>query len=318
MKAGFLVPASTTNLGPGFDCLGIALALYNRFEAELAPEWSFSARGIGAHELAGQDRNLVIDAMRTVFSEVGRPELAARISSEIAVPLANGLGSSSTALVGGMLLARELLARQGLAAGPTDERLLELLTQAEGHPDNVAPALMGGFTLCWSADDLRCVSIKPAVGLAAVVVPSRRELATSEARRVLPDTVARADAVYNLSHTALLVAALLDGHPDVLREATTDKLHEPYRATLIKDFAALREALLQVGCDGAFLSGAGPTVAGLVLACDDATALERAQAIAEVFNAGVGATFPDRAEALALAIAREGAMRIDDAALSDD
>ena len=311
-RAAYLVPASTTNLGPGFDCLGIALGLYNRFEAELSDSWAFTASGLGADEISGQEHNLVTDAMRTVFAEAGRVDLAARVVSESSVPLANGLGSSSTALVGGMLLARDLLSQLELdpALIPDNDRLFQLLTEAEGHPDNVAPALFGGFTICWTEDVARCVSISPAAGIAAVVVPSRRELRTSEARRVLPEEVSRADAIYNLSHTALLVAAILDGQPGALREAMSDRLHEPYRAALIEDFEAVRAALLATGADGAFLSGAGPTVAALVLDRDDAAAFDRARHIAEVFNTGVGATFPDRSSAQALSIAREGALKV--------
>ncbi|MCL2332631.1 MAG: homoserine kinase [Actinomycetia bacterium] len=315
-RAAYLVPASTTNLGPGFDCLGIALELYNRFEAELADSWAFTARGLGADEMNAQDHDLVTDAMRQIFSEAGRFDLCARVFSESAVPLANGLGSSSTALVGGMLLARDLLSQLPELAPaliPDNERLLQLLTEAEGHPDNVAPALLGGFTICWTETETgaHCVSIRPAAGLATVVVPSRRELRTSEARRVLPAQVSREDAIYNLSHTALLVASILDAQPAALRAAMSDRLHEPYRATLIEDFEAVRAALLATGADGAFLSGAGPTVAALIIDRDDATAFERARAVAEVFNAGVGATFADRLPARPLALARDGALKVE-------
>jgi len=326
-RAAYLVPASTTNLGPGFDCLGIALKLYNRFEAELATAWSFDARGEGADEIAGQDpdSNLVIRAMRQIFAEAGQDDLAARVTSDSEVPLANGLGSSSTALVGGMLLARDLLRQlPGIAPAciPDDEHLLQLLTAAEGHPDNVAPALLGGFTICWSeaeaagvarsVDAARCVSIRPQAGIAAVVVPSRRELRTSDARQVLPTQVSRADAIYNLSHTGLLVAAILDGQPVALREAMSDRLHEPYRAALIEDFEAVRAALLEAGADGACLSGAGPTVAALIVDRDDDAALERARLVADAFNARLAtAEFPDRFAARALSVAREGALKVE-------
>lgn len=331
-RAAYLVPASTTNLGPGFDCLGIALKLYNRFEATLDDEWSFTAHGEGAAEIAAQKGNFVIEAMRRVFAHAGRDDLAAHVVSDSEVPLANGLGSSSTALVGGMLLARDLL-RQLPSTDPEripdDKLLLQMLSAAEGHPDNVAPALLGGFTICWTQleardvkdeqdadnaaalDTARCVSIRPAAGIAAIVVPSRRELLTSEARRVLPEQISREDAVYNLSHTGLLVAAILDGQPAVLREAMSDRLHEPYRAALIEDFDALRAALLDCGADGASLSGAGPTVAALIVDHDDEAALARGRAVADTFNAGAAVLFPDRYEARVLGIAREGALKIE-------
>jgi len=311
-RAAYRVPASTTNLGPGFDCLGIALELSNHFEAELAPDWSFEACGEGAAEISGKGDNLVTGAMQWVFSEAGHRELAAQVTSENVVPLANGLGSSSTALVGGMLLARDLLGQLPEVDPkniPDDDRLFQLLTEAEGHPDNVAPALFGGFTICWTAEKAHCVRLSPSAGVAAVVVPSRRELATSEARRLLPAQVSREDAVYNLSRTALLVAAILEGKPALLREAMNDRLHEPWRAALIEDFEAVRAALLAAGADGAFLSGAGPTVAALIIDSDDASAAARARRVAEAFNAS--RSFPDRLEAGALAIAREGAHKVD-------
>jgi len=320
--AAYLVPASTTNLGPGFDCLGIALKLYNHFEATLAPAWSFETHGEGADEIGGQERNLVIEAMQRVFAEALCPELAARVVSENAVPLANGLGSSSTALVGGMLLARDLLCELpddiDSARIPDDARLFQLLTAAEGHPDNVAPTLMGGFTICWT-DEAReagrlgpayCYCTQPQAGVAAIVVPSHRELHTADARRVLPEQVSRADAISNLSHASLLVAAILNGDKEMLWSAMNDRLHEPYRATLIRDFEAVRLALLDAGADGAFLSGAGPTVAALVLDADDGQALTRAQNVANTFNEQFGFSFPDRFPARALSIAREGALKV--------
>ena len=322
-RAAYLVPASTTNLGPGFDCLGIALKLYNHFEAELAPGWSFEAQGEGADVLGKQERNFVIEAMQQVFAEALCSDLAARVASENAVPLANGLGSSSTALVGGMLLARDLLRQLpndvDSARIPDDARLFQLLTDAEGHPDNVAPALMGGFTICWTDETFEgrapaqahCYRSQPSAGVATVVVPSHRGLHTSDARQVLPDQVSRADAVSNLSHTALLVAAILDGRGDMLQTAmSNDRLHEPYRVSLIDGFEAIRAALLEAGADGVFLSGAGPTVAALVIGPDDEVALTRACDVANAFNERSGCSFPDRFPARALGIAREGAVKV--------
>ncbi|MCL2882702.1 MAG: homoserine kinase [Coriobacteriia bacterium] len=320
--AAYLVPASTTNLGPGFDSLGIALRLYNHFEADLASEWSFEAHGEGADEIGKQERNLAVEAMQQVFAEALCDDLAARVVSENAVPLANGLGSSSTALVGGMLLARDLLLQLpdevDSARIPDDERLFQLLVAVEGHPDNVGPTWKGGFTICWSdkaragsSVQAHCYSSQPATGIAVVVVPSHQGLHTEEARRVLPARVSRADAIGNLSHTALLIAALYEGKRDLLRTAMSDdRLHEPYRTALIKDFEAVRAALLEAGADGVCLSGAGPTVAALVIASDDEVALARASEVANTFNEQSGLAFPDRYPARALGIAREGAVKV--------
>lgn len=323
LRAAFKVPASTTNLGPGFDSLGIALQLYNRFEARLSDAWSIEAAGEGAQSIMSQEYNLVRAAMEQVFAEAGRPDLAAHISCKNEVPVANGLGSSSTALVGGMLVARELLRQLPDVKAdviPDDARLFRLLSAAEGHPDNVAPALMGGFTLCWlepqehdeapapaPAPTPYCLPLQPACGVAVVAVSSCHELRTSKARKVLPEEVSRADAVYNLSHNGLLIAAILTGQAQALRYAMNDRLHEPYRAELIEDFAPLRQALLDAGADGACLSGAGPTMVGLILDCDDAAALARAQKVADALNQRQ--VFPARLPARALGIAREGALK---------
>jgi homoserine kinase len=198
-----------------------------------------------------------------------------------------------------------------------------MLVEEEGHPDNVAPALWGGFTLCWTDDNdyseqqgaalpalARCLQLQPSSGLAAVLVCSNRELKTQRARAVLPSKVPHADAAYNVAHAGVLVAALLTGQAEVLACAMNDRLHEPYRATLIEDFTAVRTALLTAGVDGACLSGAGPTVVGLVLAADDETALVRAQSVATRFNQA-DHRFPDRRPAFAVGSARAGALSPD-------
>jgi len=291
------VPASSANLGPGYDAFGLALALYDVFEAEPAGEWVLEVRGEGAGELRTDAENEVSRAMRRVFSDVGHTG-AARIICENAIPVGRGLGSSAAAIVGGLVLGNELA-----GAGLAHDRLFELATELEGHPDNVAAALFGGFTLCWN-DDARphAARIEPAGGLAAVALVSDSALPTAESRRALPVTVAHSDAAYTAGRAGLLAAGIALGRADLVRAGASDRIHEPYREALVPDIAIVRAALLAAGADAAVLSGAGPTVIALVTADDDAAALERARALCDSLPA-----FPGRREPLALMVERTGA-----------
>ncbi len=277
MGASVLVPATSANLGPGFDSFGLALDLHNRFDAELAPEWEVTVEGEGAGRLSTGADNRVASAMARLFAEVGRPELAARIHSVNLVPTGSGLGSSSSAIVGGLLLGQELA---GVEIG--DQRLLELAAEIEGHPDNVAAALFGGFTVCWSDEGrTRSARFEPARGLAVVVVPATTELATSTARGMLPDAVPHEDAAFNVAHAGLLAASIATGRPELLGAALEDRLHEPYRAPAVADLQAVHDALRDAGAAGVALSGAGPTVIGLVAADTDELAHAQAVEVAE-------------------------------------
>jgi homoserine kinase len=271
------VPASSANLGPGYDSFGLALGLYDLFTAEPAEEWSLEIGGEGAGELSGGADNQVARAMARVFAETGADIPAAHVICENGVPTGRGLGSSSAAIVGGLVLANGL-AGQALPS----EELFRLAVELEGHPDNVAAALFGGLTLSWSDDgEPSCALLQPSCGLAAVVVVSEGSLATTSARGMLPATVPHADAAFNVSRAGVLVAGLLLGSGELVGAGLADRLHEPYRLAAVPDLTAVREALTEAGADGAALSGAGPTVVGLVLAADDASALVRAREIAE-------------------------------------
>ncbi len=233
MGAAVLVPATSANLGPGFDSFGLALELHNRFEAELAAEWRVDVAGAGAGTLATDGTNLAAVAMARAFAEAGHPELRAEIGCANNVPTGSGLGSSSAAIVGGLLLGEALA---GADFGPV--RMLELAAELEGHPDNVAAALFGGFTVCWRDHGLaRCARFEPARGLAAVVVPAVGELATRTARAMLPDAVPHEDAAFNVAHAGLLAASIATGRPELLGAALADRLHEPYRAAAVADLA---------------------------------------------------------------------------------
>lgn len=300
--AAVLVPATSANLGPGFDSFGLALDLFNRFEAELSDEWSVAIHGEGAETLSAGADNLVARSMTRAFEEAGQPELRAAIRCVNAIPTGSGLGSSSAAIVGGLLLA------EGLARADFGERRrLEIAADIEGHPDNVAAALFGGFTVCWMEYGLaRCARFEPARGLATVVVPAVGELATDTARAMLPEAVPHKDAAFNVAHAGLLSAAIVSGRPDLLGAALDDRLHEPYRAAAVADLRQVGSILQNAGAAGVALSGAGPTVIGLVAADTDEAAFALAEDVADRAAARVKALGTRRAPQ-ALRVDRTGA-----------
>lgn len=281
MRAAYRVPATSANLGPGFDSFGIALKLYNKFEAELADAWKIEIEGEGADFLSTDESNQVAVAMHEVFTRMGRPELKAHIRCYNKVPTGNGLGSSSTAVVGGVLLAADLLVEAGERRLSRDE-LFVIATELEGHADNVAPAFFGGFTVCWHEEDgtPRYARFEHMSGLAAIVVPGIAEISTREARALLPLEIAHKDAAFNVAHAGLLAASIVAGTPEYLREAFKDRLHQPYRAANISDLDTISDILLEAGCDGVALSGSGPTVIGFVACEGDEAAYQRAIKIA--------------------------------------
>lgn len=295
MTVDVVVPANTANLGPGFDTLGMALTLYNRmrFEETDGPVEVVS-QGEGAGLLETGPDNLVYRSASRVFREVGQVAPALKITVENAIPVSRGLGSSSTAIVGGLVGANALL------GSPLDqERLLTLAVEIEGHPDNVAPALLGGFQVCClTGEGVFHVGIPSPAGLRVVVCIPDVAVSTEDARRVLPQQYTRADAVFNVSRAALLVAGLLTGRPEVLRTAMQDRIHQPYRAALIPGFEAALQAALDAGAAGACLSGSGSTMLALTTGNEQVVGEAMAAAVSA---AGAGARW------LALDVDREGA-----------
>jgi homoserine kinase len=300
--AAVLIPATSANLGPGFDSFGLALDLHNRFEAELAEEWSVDVEGEGAGFLRTDATNRVASAMALAFEALGTPDLRARIGCLNRIPLGNGLGSSSAAIVGGVLLAEELAGQQ-----LGEQALLELAAEIEGHPDNVAAALRGGFTVCWNdGSHVRTARFQPARGLAVVVVVANEELSTKTARAMLPEAVPHADAAFNVAHAGLLAASIATGRPELLGAALADRLHEPYRASAVADMQEVHDILRDAGAAGVALSGAGPTLIGLVAGDTDEVAHDLAEEVAERAADRVRALGTRRAPA-ALRIDRAGA-----------
>jgi homoserine kinase len=289
------VPASATNLGPGFDVFGMALRLHNHIrlqEAEPGAGCRVVVSGEGAGLLEPDERNLVCRAARRLFEVVGQPFRPLRVEMQNHVPVSRGLGSSSTAIVGGLAAANALL------GGPLDrEALLLLAVEIEGHPDNVTPALLGGFQVTSLTEHgLLHLRLPAPEGLRAVVCIPEVEVSTRAARNVLPEQYSRADAVFNVGRAALLVSALTTGRTDLLRSAMEDRLHQPYRAPLIPGFAAALEGALAAGAVGACLSGSGSTLLALAVegggagadGGDTQTAIGEAM-VAAVSAAGCGA-----------------------------
>src|ERR1017187_5433067 len=261
------VPATSANLGPGFDSLGLALELHDTITARVARDGvRVSVAGEGADELPTDERHLIADTMLATFDRLGDRPAGLELKCENAIPQARGLGSSSAAIVAGILLARHLA--DGGPALLDDAAGLHLATEAEGHPDNVTPCVLGGFTIAWSGGGAlghvgaRGLRLEIAKGVLPVIfVPVQRGY-TAQARAVLPTVVPLVDAAFNAARTALLVRALT-GAPELLFEATEDRLHQGYRAAAMPDTKNLVAALREKGI-AAVVSGSGPSVLVLV------------------------------------------------------
>ncbi|GIE93855.1 homoserine kinase [Paractinoplanes rishiriensis] len=254
-------PATSANLGPGFDALGLALTLYDDLTARVTDGgFAVTVRGEGAGELPGDEQHLVVRAMLATFDELGERPAGLAVECVNRIPQARGLGSSSAAIVGGVQLAR------GLVAGGTDRLddagALRVAARLEGHPDNVAPCLLGGFTIAWTeGTGARAVRLTPSGRLRPTVfIPTERGY-TATARAALPPTVPHADASFNAGRSALLTHAMT-ADPALLHAATEDRLHQGYRAEGMPGTASLVAALRSVGV-AAVVSGAGPTVLAL-------------------------------------------------------
>ncbi len=254
------VPATSANLGPGFDTLGLAFALYNTFTFAPAEHTEV----IGCEPRFSGEDNLTLVAFRAACELAGVAPVPVRLTVKADVPVSRGLGSSATLLVGGVVGARALLS---LPLSDTD--LFELVNRMEGHPDNVAPALFGGLTAAMQQDGKPYVAslpLHPSYRFCAFIPDF--ETTTKDARAVLPDTVSFADAVFNVTHAATLVPALTSGDRALLRVALDDRLHQPYRKRLIHEMDAVREAAMAAGADAFFISGSGSTL--IAVYTDDA------------------------------------------------
>ena len=271
------VPASSANIGPGFDCFGIALELRDRYAAQVLDDETFDVdvTGEGADEVKKDAKNLVIKSMLRGFEHMGAKPRGIALRALNVIPHGRGLGSSASAIVGGLALARSLVltGEQYMS----DEELITLATELEGHPDNVAAAFYGGATLAWSESKTssvgdiknigRAVSLRVDDRIKALLLVPNNQLATAKARKLLPEIIPHQDAVLNSSRTALLVHALAE-RPDLLFIATEDLLHQKYRAQAMPKTIALVEKLRGAGL-AAVVSGAGPSLMVLYSGAED-------------------------------------------------
>ena len=274
-------------MGPGFDCLGMALDLWNSLEvipaADLAGNGHLvEVTGHGAEELAVDSSNLIYRSMRFLFQEAGQdlPPVSLRCHNEI--PLARGLGSSAAAIAGGLVAANALC-----GGAFTAKDLLEMAATMEGHPDNVAAAVLGGLQLVLSDESLLYTApIATPPELQVVLFVPELRIATEDARAVLPSHISVADAVHNTSRIALLVAGMATNHPEYLRLATEDRLHQPYRLPLFPAMKVIFAAARDAGALGVFLSGSGSTVLALTQGREMTVAYEMAEAARQANVAG--------------------------------
>ncbi|MGM0369081.1 MAG: homoserine kinase [Bacillota bacterium] len=254
------VPATTANLGPGFDTLGMGLDFYNHLEVtEVDSGLEIDIEGYGVDKLATNDRNLIYQAMNKLFAIVGYEPSGLYIKAINNIPLSRGLGSSAAAIVAGLLAANELVAHK-----LSIPDLINLATTIEGHPDNVAPALLGGVVVSNYKNNKVAFEKIAAPELKIVVCIPDYELSTAKSREVLPTEVSFEDAVFNVSHMGMLLTGLLKQDYEVIKEGLKDKLHQPYRKKLLPGFERIRTELDSKAL-GIVLSGSGPTVIALTL-----------------------------------------------------
>lgn len=251
------VPGTSANIGPGFDTLGLALNIYNYFRFE---EISHGIEITGCNKEFSNENNLVYKSMLKVFDKIGYLPKGIKIDIDANIPVSRGLGSSAACILGGVMGANCLA-----GAHLSKEEILEIATEIEGHPDNIAPALFGGFVIS-IMEDSKVIYNKFDVytGIKFVALIPDYTLSTKESRAVLPATISHKDAIYNISRVSLLLSSLSNGRFDLLKYAVKDSLHQPYRGRLISGFYDIINKCEEIGCLGLYLSGAGPTIMAIV------------------------------------------------------
>ena len=275
------VPGTSANCGPGFDCLGVACTIYNELELTLLEEerLDIEITGDGAENIPVDERNIVWRSIQKLLERAGKAQeyKGAIIRMDNGVPLSRGLGSSATAIVGGLKAANECLGNPF-----TNRDLLQMATEIEGHPDNVAPAIFGGFTISIVRNGKpECFSLMPKLPLKLVVTVPDFFLPTKAARAVLPAGVPMKDAVFNIGRAAMLTAALCKGNKSFLRSVFDDALHQPYRAKLIPGMYDVFKAARAAGALGASMSGAGPCLIAFTVENADAVGMAMRDAFAK-------------------------------------
>jgi len=273
------VPATSANLGPGFDTLGMALSFYDELEVQVSADTKVfvEGNGEGAGEVPTDETNLVAKTIHFVFKKFGQPLPGLRLKAHNIIPHGRGMGSSGAAVVSGIKAAQGLL--EGIVE-ISNQQLLEMATELEGHPDNVAPALFGGLTIAW--EDERGPHHKKLFvhrGVSPLELVPTHKMSTALARSLQPESVSHGDAVFNVSRSALLIAALTQS-PELMMSATEDRLHQDYRASAMPETEAVIQLMRSHG-HAAVVSGAGPSV--LVLASDPFERIAAAKLAAEKY-----------------------------------
>lgn len=256
------VPATSANLGSGFDSLGIALTMHNKVWME---EWDeIDIKSVDDTVVPTDESNLIYWAAHHLYSQCGKKLPGLKIRQENNIPMARGLGSSSACIVAGILGANRLL-----GSPFTQAELINLAAKIEGHPDNTSPAISGGLVAsAIEGERVYSVSVPVSEKIAFAVMIPPFELKTEKARKVLPELYSRQDAVYNLSRSGLMTASLFSGNLENLRVAVQDKIHQPYRSGLIENYDNVFRMSYELGSLGTYVSGAGPTIISMVDASD--------------------------------------------------
>jgi homoserine kinase len=291
------VPATTANIGPGFDCLGAALTLYNQFKFSPAEKNSIKITGSESYGLFLDlsENNLLYQSFLKLYRYIDHFPPAVAMEVEVNIPLARGLGSSATAVVGG-LLAANTMAKNPL----TLREIRNLAISIEGHPDNVVPALVGNCQLSVGlGGNWQICPIAWHQDIIPVLAIPNFKLSTEKARAVLPQNVSRQDAIFNMAHLGLLLKGLETGNPEYLKNSLQDRLHQPYRRSLIKGYEAVAAAAIEAQAYGLVISGAGPSLLAL---CSKDTAPEIAMAMGKAWQ-----TVEVDCKILTLELDREGA-----------
>ena len=276
-KATARIPASTTNLGPGFDVLGLALQLYSTVTLETTDTGAeIVVRGVDADKLPSSTDNIAFQAAELVFKRSGHQPDGLRMVLTNGIPAIRGLGGSGTAILGGLLTANAICGKPFSQA-----EILNFATEFEGHPDNVAASLLGGLVVSvMETEQVHTIKLDCGSTLRVVLAIPDFPLSTEEARRVLPQSVEFTDAIYNVSRSSLLVAAIATGNLEMLSLAMNDQLHEPYRTPLIQGFDDVAQAARRAGALSVALSGAGPSIAAYCTASMQEVAVQMHQAFA--------------------------------------
>lgn len=254
------VPATSANLGPAFDSLGIALTCYNEYEFSIEDKNDIFFEGV---EKEFQNKNnIIFMAMKRVFDKYNFSFNGLRIKIiEQDIPISRGLGSSSSCIVAGLIGAFALMGKD-----VNKEEVLDLAVKIEGHPDNVCPAIFGGLISAIILDDKRIIynSVNVKEGIKFIALIPKFKLSTEKARAILPSEVTFNDCIYNISRAALLISVFANGNYELLEEANKDKIHQPFRSKLIKDFDIVYNKAIELGGLSCFLSGAGPTLMTII------------------------------------------------------